>query len=104
MAAGPDLHAFQRSEAQQQLLDAGLALKSHNAKVVGGAGGLAGDDDAFAEFRMADAVAGIKDLEGRSGVFVAEGSVEAGADSAAVRDRSTPKSSARSVHDADRQS
>ena len=83
--AGPDLQAFQRSEAQQQLLDAGLALKSHNAKVVGGAGGLAGDDDALAEFRMSDVVAGIKGLEGRSGLFVVEGSVEAGAVSAAMR-------------------
>ena len=51
------VHALQRGEGEQHLLDAGLAPEGDDHLVVGG-GGLAGNDDPFAELGVADVVAG----------------------------------------------
>ena len=55
-------HFLQRGEAEEELLDAGFALEGYDYLVVG-AGGFAGDDDAFAELGVADVVAGGEGFE-----------------------------------------
>jgi dihydrofolate reductase len=60
---------FQRREAKQQLLDSSLALERDDDLVVR-PGWLAGDDDAVAELRVADVVAGVEGLERFFGLVV----------------------------------
>src|SRR3990170_8609483 len=55
--AASRLGPLQGGEGEEQLLDAGLALEGDDDLVVG-AGGIAGDNDALAELRVADVVAG----------------------------------------------
>src|SRR3972149_8342057 len=59
--AASRLGPLQGGEGEEQLLDAGLALKG-DPHLVRGAGGLAGDDDPLAETGVTDVVAGGEDL------------------------------------------
>ena len=61
------VHTLQRGEGEEQLLDAGLALKGDDDLVVG-AGGLAGDDDPLTELGVADVIAGSEGLGRGSGL------------------------------------